>query len=191
MPTRNRFRYYCMIVTFVSVAGMTLSCIVPSAFAQDQAAAGAASAQNDYWPSDWPRDFKDADGNEFTFYEPQLESWNGHLLSARVAVAAKAYTGQYAAGKRVATTNPDGGGVVAGRGVTRNPYTGNYSETSYVRGRQGAIAKHVNNTYVDSDNNIYKKDSSGQWSHYYSASGFGGFLGGGFHGGGFRGGFRR
>ena len=68
----------------------------PRAFAQNEtqpASAGsppaAPSAQDDYWPADWPRDFKADDGTQFIVYEPQLDSWNGNLLTGRAAVAVK------------------------------------------------------------------------------------------------------
>jgi hypothetical protein len=69
----------------------------PRALAQSEtppSAAGsppaAPSGQDDYWPANWPRNFKAEDGTQFILYEPQLDSWNGNLLTGRAAVAVKA-----------------------------------------------------------------------------------------------------
>jgi hypothetical protein len=93
-------------------------------------------------------------------------STTGTLSAGQRGVASNAYTGQYAAGSRAATTTASGKTVVAGRGVTGNAYSGTATDTRYVRGEQGGVAKQGNDTYVGYGDNLYKKSSDGGWSEY-------------------------
>jgi hypothetical protein len=59
--------------------------VVVAAFARP-ALAQDAQPQD---PHAWPRTFAEADGTQFTVYQPQLEQWNQVDLTARAAVAAQ------------------------------------------------------------------------------------------------------
>lgn len=74
-------------MAMVAAAVLLSSCVSPE-HAQPQTTAGSES---DYYPGpatydSWPMRFNE-DGTDFTVFEPQYDSWDGHQLAARCAMA--------------------------------------------------------------------------------------------------------
>ncbi len=97
-----------------AVAAATLMALVsaPPAHAQ-QAPAPQASASPTNAPAPWPRTFETSDSDQIQVYQPQVDDWNGDVMSGRAAVAigAKAGTPTYGMVRftsRVAVDKPAG-----------------------------------------------------------------------------------
>ena len=83
---RRRLRL-CALIGWLTLAFVPL--VASQSNAESASSAGTADTQEG--PADWPRHFESGN-SEFTIYQPQLDTWNGHTLTARAAVAVKADT---------------------------------------------------------------------------------------------------
>lgn len=98
----------------VLVAATMLTLLgAPQAGAQQPAAAPAASANDAGAPAPWPRTYQTSDDDQIQVYQPQIDDWNGDVMSGRAAVAIGSKTGTPTYGmvrftSRVAVDKPAG-----------------------------------------------------------------------------------